>query len=206
MFVTLRRFNFTLLEKLTIFELPLKAMPDGVQNVEYEVGMDFFREMESTDVLAAEVKTTVEVKRSGDIYELCITAKGVLGIPCDRCLYEMKHEVDAEYRVSVKYGEEYNDENDNVIVIPESSNTMNVARIIYDTVMLTIPIKHVHPEGECDEEMQEQLNAHRAMVSTDEDMEDADCGTYGDEIEKEDENDFRCDPRWNALKKLKDNN
>ena len=83
---------------------------------------------------------------------------------------------------------------------------MNVARIIYDTVMLTIPIKHVHPEGECDEEMQEQLNAHRAMVSTDEDMEDADYGTYGDEIEKEDENDFRCDPRWNALKKLKDNN
>ena len=73
-------------------------------------------------------------------------------------------------------------------------------------VMLTKLINHVQKETENDEEMQEQLNAQRDMVSTDEDMEDADCGTYGDEIEKEDENDFRCDPRWNALKKLKDNN
>ena len=181
----------------------MKAMPDGVQNFEYELGMDFFREMESTDVLAAEVKTTVEVKRSGDIYELCITVAGELGIPCDRCLEPMSHRVDAEYRVSVKYGEEYSDDADNVIVIAESSNTMNVAGLIFDTIMLTIPIKHVHPEGGCDAAMQAQLVAHRASIAE----EDA-VGWSDGEGESDNVNDdnFPCDPRWEALRKLKDNN
>ena len=201
MFVTLRRFNLTLLEKLTTLELPLQGMPDGTQKFEYELGMDFFRKWESTDVLGGAVNATVEVKRSGDIYELYIVVKGEIGIPCDRCLYEMRHPVDADYRVSVKYGEEYSDESDNVIVIPESSNTMDVSGLVYDTIMLTIPLKHVHPDGECDAEMREQLNAHRATLADD------DNGSYDDDAADDGEmNDFGCDPRWEALKKLKDNN
>lgn len=196
-FVTLRRFNQTLLKKLTTIELPLKGMPDGTQEFEYELGIDFFREMESTDVLSGDVKAKVEVKRSGDIYGLIFTLDGEIGIPCDRCLYEMRHKVDTEYRVSVKYGEEYNDEADNVIVIPESDNVMDVSQLIYDTIMLTIPLKHVHPDGECDAEMQAQLNAHKATnVAEDEWAEPDDT----------EDNDFGCDPRWEALKKLKDNN
>lgn len=186
---------------MTTFELPLKGMPCGTQQYEYRLGMDFFRAMESYDVLSAAVNATVDVKRSGDIYELCITVKGELGIPCDRCLDAMEHEVDAEYRVSVKYGEEYNDDADNVIVIAESSNTMNVAGLIYDTIMLTIPIKHVHPEGGCDAAMQAQLNAHRATLAADE-LED--MGNAGNDEETND--DSVCDPRWEALRKLKDNN
>ena len=203
MFVTLRRFNFMLLEKLTTFELPLKGMPCGTQQFEYHLGMDFFREMESTDVLSAAVDTTVEVKRSGDIYELCITVAGELGIPCDRCLEPMSHRVDAEYRVSVKYGEEYSDDADNVIVIAESSNTMNVAGLIFDTIMLTIPIKHVHPEGGCDAVMQAQLDAHRATIAE----EDAEGWSDGEgESDNVNDDNFPCDPRWEALRKLKDNN
>ena len=165
--------------------------------------MDFFRAMESYDVLSAAVNATVDVKRSGDIYELCITVKGELGIPCDRCLDAMEHEVDAEYRVSVKYGEEYNDDADNVIVIAESSNTMNVAGLIFDTIMLTIPIKHVHPEGGCDAAMQAQLDAHRATIAE----EDAEGWSDGEgESDNVNDDNFPCDPRWEALRKLKDNN
>ncbi|MGN1246589.1 MAG: YceD family protein [Muribaculaceae bacterium] len=169
--------------------------------------MDFFREMECTDVLSAAVDATVDVKRSGDIYELCITVAGELGIPCDRCLEQMSHRVDAEYRVSVKYGEEYSDDADNVIVIAESSNTMDVAGLIFDTIMLTIPIKHVHPEGECDAAMQAQLRAHRATIAEEEAegyAGDEECGEA--EADKENDDNFPCDPRWEALRKLKDNN
>lgn len=193
---------------MTTFELPLKGMPCGTQQFEYHLGMDFFREMESTDVLSAAVDATVEVKRSGDIYELCITVDGELGIPCDRCLEEMSHRVEAEYRVSVKYGEEYSDDADNVIVIAENSNTMDVAGLIFDTIMLTIPIKHVHPEGGCDASMQAQLEAHRATIAEEdaEGMGEEDGAGAAPTSENSNNDDFPCDPRWEALRKLKDNN
>jgi hypothetical protein len=34
--------------------------------------------------------------------------------------------------------------------------------MIYDTVMLTIPIKHVHPLGKCNRAMSNLLKKHRA--------------------------------------------
>lgn len=180
---------------MTTFDLPLKGMPNGTQDFEYELGMDFFRKMESADVLSSDIKVKVEVKRNGDIYELIFTVNGEIGIPCDRCLDEMSHAVDAEYRMNVKYGEEYNDEADNVIEIPENFNTFDVSHIIYDTIMLTIPLKHTHADGECNTEMQAQLDAHRAVNISEE-----------DEWNENEKSDFNCDPRWEALKKLKDNN
>lgn len=199
---------------MATFDLPLKGMPNGTQEFEYELGMDFFRKKESTDVLSGDVKVRVEVKRSGDIYELNFTLKGEIGIPCDRCLDEMRHAVDAEYRVNVKYGDEYNDEADNVIEIPENFSTFDVSSLIYDTIMLTIPLKHTHAEGECNAEMQAQLAAHKAVNILDDEMEwgDGEYAAYPDDDGQDtaatnDENDdFSCDPRWEALKKLKDNN
>lgn len=190
---------------MTTFDLPLKGMPDGVQTFEYELGMDFFRKMESTDVLSGSVKAEVTVKHSGGVYGLDFTFIGSIGITCDRCLDEMTHKVDTRYTVNVKYGEEYNDDDDNVIEIPESYNTFDVSSIMYDTIMLTIPLKHVHADGECNREMQDCLDRHRAISQEDYDDQYA---TYSDTDDKIDEtdNDFGCDPRWDALKKLKDNN
>ena len=65
--------------------------------------------------------------------------KGLVYIPCDRCLDEMEHEVDTAYHLCVKYGESYNDENDELLIIPESENYLNIAYFVYDTVALTIP-------------------------------------------------------------------
>ncbi len=192
------------MEKFTGFDLPLKGMPDGTQTFEYILGTEFFRNMESADVSAGNVKVALTVMHSGDIYELSFKLKGEINIPCDRCLDDMLHIVDTSYDMSVRYGEEYNEIDDDNIVIPESDNVFNVANVIYDTVMLTIPIKHVHPEGECNEEMREILESHLAHLAEDEEEPDEASDDRLDEEDAQDEE--QCDPRWEILKKLKGNN
>ena len=66
------------------------------------------------------------------------------------------------YHISVRYGDEYNDESDDLLVIPEADNYLNTAYMIYDTVVLSIPIKHVHPMGKCNRQMSAMLKKHRA--------------------------------------------
>ena len=41
--------------------------------------------------------------------------------------------------------------------VQASEQELDMSQIIYDYVNLSLPIKKVHPEGECDPEMMEKL-------------------------------------------------
>jgi uncharacterized metal-binding protein YceD (DUF177 family) len=112
----------------------------------------------------------------------------------------MEHIVDTDYHLCVKYGEEFNDENDELLIIPETEVSLNVAYMLYDTVALTIPLKHVHPAGKCNKGMAKYLKNN--AVEGYEDGFDDDDAFDNDEIE----NNNQVDPRWEALKKLTENN
>ena len=180
-------------------------MTRGTHRFEYTLDTEFFRNMESEDISKGDVKVDLTVECKADYYELDFTMKGLVYIPCDRCLDEMEHEVDTAYHLCVKYGESYNDENDELLIIPESEYYMNIAYIVYDTVALTIPLKHVHPAGKCNKGMTQYLKKHIASQLDD----DSDDGYYDEEeggSDSEIDNNNQIDPRWEALKKLTENN
>ncbi len=87
-----------------------------------------------------------------------------------------------------------------MLEIPDSDNYLNVAYMIYDTVVLAIPIKHVHPLGKCNRAMSAILKKHRARPDdVDADLENELIDEI-DRIDSEDASDCEPDPRWDALK------
>lgn len=206
MFLPLHRFNkkYTL-GKFAAFKLPLRGMTRGTQDFEYTLDTEFFRNMESEDILKGNVKIILTVNCKGDYYELDFTMTGLVYIPCDRCLDEMEHEVDTTYHLCVKYGDSYNDENDELLIIPESDAYLNIAYIVYDTVALTIPLKHVHPAGKCNKGMTQHLKMHAAS-QLDDDLDDEDFDEESGSSNNESDNNTQIDPRWEALRKLTENN
>lgn len=148
--------------KFSAFKLPLKTLPSGSHEFDYHLDKQFFVNMESEDVRDANLDVHVTVVTKADMYELTIAIKGEITLICDRCLDHMQWPVDTSYHIYVKYGERYNDESDELLEIPSSDAYLNIAYMIYDTVMLTIPIKHVHPLGKCNRAMSNLLKKHRA--------------------------------------------
>ncbi len=67
----------------------------------------------------------------------------------------------------MKYGADYNDESDDVLIIPESDSCLNVAYMLYDTIVLTIPLRHVHPLGKCNRAMAAALHKHHSNAGDD---------------------------------------
>lgn len=178
------------------YKLPLKRLSLGVQEFTYHLGKDFFSDIEPLEVRGGNVDAVVSVDRkSDDIYQIEMTLKGEITIPCDRCLDDMQWAVDTSYDLSVKEGDEYDDSVDNVLTIPSHWRELDLAPLLRDTVLLTIPIKHVHPEGGCNAQMLERLSQH---MTADEPLRPGreDTGSYN----------LGDDPRWEALRKLKDNN
>lgn len=176
-------------------------MSEGTHNFEYDLTKTFFKNMENEDIRDAQVHVGLTVKHQGDLYELQFAIEGILTLLCDRCLDDLEFPVDTVYAINVKYGDDYNDDSDDLLIIPESDNYLNVAYMIYDTVALTIPIKHVHPLGKCNRAMSAMLKKHRAQNADDEDA--ALEESLMDEIDSMDTaSEQRTDPRWDALKNL----
>lgn len=114
----------------------------------------------------------------------------------------MEIPVETKNRLVVKFGDEYAEENDEVVVIPFSEGAINLAWFIYEFIALAIPMKHVHAPGKCNKSMSSKLKKHTARSSADdEDLED---DTVDDDISMEDDSDS-IDPRWDALKGLVEN-
>ena len=153
--------------KFTEFKLPLKSLPEGTHSFEYHLGKKFFENMESPDIHDADLQVQLTVTYKRDLYTLDFTITGTITLICDRCLDDLIMPVETEYHINVKYGDDYNDEADDLLVIPESDNYLNVAYILYDTVALTVPIKHVHPMGKCNRQMSQMLKKHRARPADD---------------------------------------
>ncbi len=178
-------------------------MPVGTQEFGYILDNEFFKNIEGEDVQKGEVKVTLIVKRNVATFELRFDLDGVIQIPCDRCLDDMDHEVKSQETLYVKFGEEYSEEGDNVVVIPESEGELNIAWFLYEFIALTIPLKHVHSAGKCNKSMSAKLRKHVARTIDEGDEEDT---PYDDEIDDTPEGEATTDPRWDELKKIIDNN
>ena len=112
--------------------------------------------------------------------------KGEVELICDRCLETYLQPIESSNLMLVKFSETETDDGDEVIYIHPGAYQVEVAKLIYEFIVLSIPIRHVHPddnEGKslCDPEMLQKLDEYKA--------------TDLPEIDP-------IDPRWNDLKKI----
>ncbi|HBG41601.1 MAG TPA: hypothetical protein DDZ96_09300 [Porphyromonadaceae bacterium] len=189
--------------KFSLYNISLKNLSEGVHPYEYDLDRKFFDAIDSEEVRKGNVHVTLAVKKVSSAYEFDFELKGNVQVPCARCLDEMDLEVYSKNHLIVKLGKEYLEESDEIIIIPEEEGAINIAWFLYEFIALAIPIKPVHPKGECNRTMSSKLKKHRAVSRDDDDSEDTDEIEDDMDDDVEDASDVQTpDPRWEALKGL----
>ena len=195
--------------RLSQFKIDLKNLPEGINTYSYELDQKFFDSIDDEGVRKGKVQVELTVRKSNDAFEFNFLIQGNVQIPCDRCLDEMNQEIATENRLIVKLGEEYSEETDEIITIPEEEGAINIAWFLYEFIILNIPIRHVHMPGKCNKVMTKKYRKHQA-VSTSDDSDDDDngvdefdSGDIDEDIDETDNTTEITDPRWDELKKLK---
>lgn len=153
--------------KFSDYKLMLSSLPEGKHAFDYHLGKKFFENMESSEVRDADIEVALDVDHRGNAYALHFHLTGSLTVACDRCLDDLVLPVDTTYDLTVKYGEDYNDESDSMLIIPERDNYLNVAYMLRDTAVLAIPARHIHPKGQCNRAM--SAISRQYMCSKDDD-------------------------------------
>ena len=177
--------------KFNQYKIDLEKISAEPSAYSYELSQDFFDAINHDEVTKGDVKAELTVKRTNEAFEFDFHLFGTVQIPCDRCLDEMDQEIDTINRLVVRYGEEYSEETAELIIFPEDKRIISIAWYLYEFIVLNIPIKHVHDEiDKCNKEMIAKYLEYQAVDITDDEKVDDSSEEY-------------TDPRWDALKKLK---
>lgn len=185
------------------YKIDLKNIQDSNSEFEYVLDNQFFVDIDAPEISKGKVNVSLNIKKqaAGNAFELKFEIEGTVVIPCDRCLDDMDQSIATSEKLMVKFGTDYSEEGDWVI-IPEEEGEINVAWFIYEFIALAIPMKHVHAPGKCNKAMAGKLNEHLRVSADDADM----AGVEMEEYEDLESTSQMSDPRWNELKKILDNN
>ena len=169
------------------FKINLKSLAEEVTTLEYDLDNGFFESLDGSDLNSGSVHVSVSIRKATGFFELLYHTEGTVTVTCDRCLDDMDQPIETDSRFVVKLGTVNSEEGD-VIIVDEDEGIIDTSWLIYESIVLAIPIKHVHAPGKCNPAMSQVLEELSADRSSDE------------------ASDQPIDPRWSVLEKLKNNN
>ena len=182
------------MDKIRNYNIAFTGLKNGKHDFIFNVKQEFFQLFDAEQEFDnANLEVNVFLDKHTTFLEFKVHVTGTVQLTCDISNEEFDHPIDNKIEVLVKFGEEYDDSNEEVITIPQQDSDFNVAQIIFEAVVLAIPMKKLSPNlSEEDLELLDQFSPHE----TEEEIQE----TAEEEEEKE------VDPRWAALNKLKNKN
>lgn len=167
------------------YVIPFKGLKFGSYPFDFEIDDSFFSLFPESQVQKAAVHVHVDFEKEERMLVAHITLDGEAEVPCDRCNEPMNVKINGLERLIVKFGEAYQEQTDEVLIIPEAEHQIDLAPFLYEYVHLLLPMRKVHEEDakgprQCDPGVirkMEELNRKAAS-----------------------------DPRWEALAKFKETN
>ena len=165
------------------FEIPFVGLKIGIHDFEFKIDKSFFEAMPYSIVNDGDLKVWMELEKKETMLIADFEFFGTIKMECARCNEAMDVEVEGDLTIYYKFGNE-EAEDENLIVIPYESYQIDVTQPIYEMITMAIPLRPVHDEDECDEEMVKLIEKFQNQPKEE--------GTKEDNI----------DPRWSALKNL----
>ncbi|MCL9808207.1 YceD family protein [Flavobacterium luminosum] len=157
----------------------------GKHQFEYQINKSFFDHFEYDEFDSAEIKVTLVLEKQSNMLELNFKHTGTVHVPCDITNEPFDLPIKGKLKLVVRFGEHYNDDNEELLILPYGEHQIDVSQYIYEMIVLSIPLKRVHPDAKNKTLSEEVL------------IEQEETQTEDEEIQEKE-----IDPRWAALKKL----
>jgi len=175
------------MKALKEFVIQYVGLKIGKHHFEYKVEQTFFEHFEYEDFNAVNINVDLELEKKATLLELHFKISGWVNVNCDLTNEPYNQTLENEFDLVVNFGDEYNDEHIDILIVPHGTYEINIQQYIYELIILAVPIKRIHPgveDGTLDSEILEKL-------------EELSPGLKENKDKEED-----IDPRWNTLKKL----
>ncbi|WP_164108823.1 MULTISPECIES: YceD family protein [Sphingobacterium] len=174
------------------YRIPFSGLAAGKHDFDFEIDNKFFDCFEHSLVKKGDLIAKVSLQKQESMLIVNFDISGKISLICDVCLAEILSPVHFSERVIVKFiNEEWADDTEEVIVLNKTDHELDIATLLYEYINVQVPYyAKCSEQGEdaiCDPEMLSKIS-----------------GTVDAEEESVTENES-IDPRWAALKNIKNN-
>lgn len=167
--------------------IPFIGLKLGKHQFDYQIDKTFFDRFEYDDFESCAIETAVVLEKKTMMLELHFKHKGTVHVPCDVTGEPFDLPIKGKIDLVVQFGDAFNDENEELLILPHGEHQIDISQYIYEMIVLSIPLKRVHPgikDGTLHSEVIEKLE---------------ELAVKGEQEENKTE---ETDPRWDQLKKL----
>lgn len=163
------------------FDIAFKGLSLGSHTFDYELNDAFFELFDYDELSHFDLQAKVTLLKTERMLTLSFQVSGTVQAICDVSAEPFVLPLERSFTLHVKFGPEENKDDDELWILHEDEYKINVAQVLYEEMVLAIPVKRIHP--------------------------DVENGTLENEImkklrEQKTENKKEIDPRWDKLKDL----
>ncbi len=184
--------------KLKDFDISFIGLKQGKHEFEYELGDAFFEYFGFSEFRNSKLTVLATLTKGSTMMELHLSGGGTVEVDCDITNEPFELMLNPKLDLVIKFGAEFNDEDDELLILPHGEYQFNIAQYLYEMSVLSLPQKRTHPgieDGTLKSPVLDKLEDLKPRVLAQETEEEL--------IEEEDKK--PSDPRWDALKNLLNN-
>lgn len=184
--------NCVEMNKTKQYLIPFVGLKLGKHHFEYQISNAFFEIFDYDEFENSDIKVNVVLEKKSTMLELIFKHEGTVNVPCDLTSEDFDLPIEGEMKLIVRFGDEYNNDNEELLILPFGEFEIDIAQYIYEMIVLSVPLRRVHPgviDGSLKTEALAKLNELILKEET--------------EVEETEENkEENIDPRWDKLKQL----
>lgn len=171
------------------FLIPFVGLKQGKHQFEFDINKKFFDDFSFDEYNDVKVKVDLVLEKKSTMMELSFKHKGHVNVPCDITNEDFDLPIKGKLHLIVKFGEAFNNDNDEILILPHGEYQVDISQYIYEMIVLSVPTKRTHPglkDGTFGAGILDKLDELAPKEQK--------------EVKKEEEK--STDPRWDSLKKL----
>ena len=172
------------------FTIPFVGLKIEKHRFNFEIIKTFFEHFEYDDFNDADIKLDVVLDKKSTLLEFTLLYTGSVNVNCDVTNEPYNQDVSGDYHFVVKFGNEFNTDNEDLLIIPHGSHEVNIQQYIYESIILGLPSRRIHPgvkDGTLKSEILDKLE---------------ELSIKGEGKINDSNKEGKTDPRWDTLKKL----
>lgn len=174
------------------YKIGFTGLSDGLHHFSFQIGKSFFEPLDYSEIKEGDLQVELQLEKKATMLITSFDIKGNVNVMCDRCTGYFDLPIKGSANLIYKFSDE-NMDDENVLTIYPNETEIDVSHPIYELICTLLPVRRLHPDGKCDQEMLNSIDQY-LMVEQNE----------AESTSQENNEEQEPDPRWAALKKLKD--
>ena len=178
------------MSKTKEYVIPFVGLKLGKHKFEYQINNAFFEIFDYNEFQNSDIKVNVVLDKKSNLLEISFKHQGTINVPCDLTSEDFDLPIKGKIKLIVRFGDSYNNDNEELLILPFGEFEIDITQYIYEMIVLSIPLRRVHPGIKDGSLNTEALTKLKELTIKEQ------------KKEKEEEKEENIDPRWDKLKQL----